>query len=106
MMKLIYFCFKGEEKQFIAVAKFGAPRTDNTSTFKITFNKTSSKLAINFFPDNRCFNFGSLSFKQIICIPMDSDPETFFAKMFLYHYKNKWLEIYVKHAFLVTHFIL
>ena len=54
MRELINFCFKGGEKHFIAVAKFRATWTDNKNKFKITFDKVSLKLSINFFLSN-CF---------------------------------------------------
>ena len=38
------------------------------------------------------FNFGNLSFWQIIRILVSSDPAPFFlADLFLYYYENKWL---------------
>ena len=42
---LISFYFE----QFITVTQFGAAWTDNKNKFKITFDKASLKLAINFF---------------------------------------------------------
>lgn len=42
---LISFYFE----QFITVTQFGAVWTDNKNKFKITFDKASLKLAINFF---------------------------------------------------------
>ena len=56
MRELINFYFKGGEKEFIVVAKFGATWTDNRNKFKITFDKASLKLAITFLLDN-CFFF-------------------------------------------------
>ena len=49
-------------KQVIVVAKFGAIWTDSKSKFRITFDKGSLKLAVNFLLDNCFFNFGYLSF--------------------------------------------
>ena len=80
--------------------------------FKITFDKVSLKLAINFILDYCFFNFDILSFRQIIGIPMDSDTALFMTNLFLYYYQSKWLldtkkeKIYVNHAFLVTWFLL
>ena len=51
--------------------------------------KASLKLVINFLLDNCFLNFGSLSFRQIIEIPMGSDPAPFMANLFLYYYDNK-----------------
>ena len=46
MSELISFCFKGGEKQFIAVTKFGAIWKDDKVKFNTTFDKVSLKLAI------------------------------------------------------------
>ena len=46
----------GEKKQFIAVTKFNKTWNDNKNKFKITSDKASLKLVINFFLDN-CFFF-------------------------------------------------
>ena len=54
MKELINFCFKGGEKQLNPVTKFRATHTDNKNNHKITFDKASLKLAINFLLDN-CF---------------------------------------------------
>ena len=61
--KLINFCFKGGEKQVIVVSKLGATWTDSKNKFRITFDKASLKLSINFLLDNCFFNFGNLSFR-------------------------------------------
>ena len=37
------------------------------------------------------FTLGNLLFKQVIGIPMGSDPAPFMANLFLYFYENKWL---------------
>ena len=87
--ELIHFCFIGGEKQFIAVIKFGAIQTDDKNRFKTKFVKATLKLAINFLLDNFFFNFGNLSFRQIIVNRMGSDLAPFVANLFLY--ENKWL---------------
>ena len=81
MRELINFCFKGGEKQFIAAAKFRATWTDNKSKFKITFDKVSLKLSINFFLSNCFFNFGSFAFRYITAILMSFDSEPFMANL-------------------------
>ena len=60
-------------------------------TIKITFDKTSLKLAINFLLDNYFFDFGNLLFRKITGFPMGSNPAHFIANMFLYYYDNEWL---------------
>ena len=87
--ELINFCFKGGEKEFIAVTKFRATWTDNNTKFKITFDKAFLKLAITFLLDNFFFDFGNLPFPKITGIPMGFDPTPFVANLFLYYYENK-----------------
>ena len=52
MREFINFCSKSGEKQFDAVTKFGATWTENENKFKVTFNKGSFAVAINFLLDN------------------------------------------------------
>ena len=88
------FCSKGEKKQFIAIKKFGATWTDNENKFKVTFNKASLKLAINFLLDNCFFSLVNLSFRKMTGISMDSDQGPWVNLWQIYFYnivKNKWL---------------
>ena len=89
--ELINFPFKGGGKEFIPINKFRARLTDNQKKFKITSDKSSLKLAINFLLNNCFFNFGNLFFQQITGTSMGSDPATFIVNLFLYYYENKWL---------------
>ena len=85
--------------------KFGATWINDKSKFKTTFNEVSLKLAINFLLDNCFFNFGTLSFLQIMEIPVGSDPVYFVANLFLHYHENLWL--YIQKAYLLaTCFIL
>ena len=91
LRELINFCFKGGDKKYIAITKFGATWTNNKHKYNVTFDKPSLKLAINYLLDNCYFNLGNMSFRQVIGIPMGSDPAPFMANLFLYFYENKWL---------------
>ena len=55
MRELIDFCFKGREKHFISVMKFGATWTVIENKLEITFDKAPLKLAINLLLDNFFF---------------------------------------------------
>ena len=68
--------------------KFGATWINGKSKFNTTFNEVYLKLAINFLLDNWFFKFGSLSFLQIMEIPIGSNPAHFVADLFLYYYEN------------------
>jgi len=90
MRELINFCFKGGENKYIAVNKFGARWVKEKNPNMTVFDKTSLKLAINFLLDNCFFRVGNLIFRQVIGIPMGTDPAPFMANLFLYFYENKW----------------
>ena len=88
---------------------------EKKNKFKTVFVAAFLELAINILPDNCFFNFGNLSYWQIIGIRMGSDLALFMANFFLYYYKNKLLldtekilkrKIYEKHTFLAICFVL
>ena len=41
---------------------------------------------------NCYFQLGKKVFRQVIGIPMGSDPAPFFANLFLYYFENKWIK--------------
>ena len=42
--------------------------------------------------DNCYFVFGNKIFRQVIGIPMGSDPAAFMGNLFLYYYESKWVK--------------
>ena len=80
--ELINFCFNGWGKGFIGTTRYGAIWTNNQEKYRMSFDKTSLKLAINYLLDNCYF---ALCFHQILGILKMSDPESFIVKLFLYH---------------------
>ena len=97
LREVINFGFKGGDKFYIGINKYGAKWVNDKSSCPVTFDKASLKLAINFLLDQCYFNVGNLIFRQVIGIPMGSDPAPFMANLFLYFYENKWLESTKKH---------
>ena len=93
MRKLINFCFEGEGK-IVIVTKFGAASTGDKNKFQTSFDKASSKLAINFLLDN-CFvlffNFGSFPFIKSLTFPWILIQCLSWLNLFLYYHENKWL---------------
>ena len=61
--------------------------------------KDSIKTALKFLLDNCYFQVGNLIFRQVIGIPMGSDPAPFFANLFLYHYESEWLHTLKNHDY-------
>jgi len=88
---LVDFCFNGGECTHIGIDYFGAKWTNEPSKFNIKFDNNTLKTAIKYLLDNSYFKLGENIFRQIIGIPMGSDPAPFVANLFLYFYENKWM---------------
>ena len=88
---LIDFCFDGGIKKFILINKFGAYWVSEKKKDHICFSKQDIKDAVTYLLRNCYFTVGSKLFRQIIGIPMGSDPAPFFANLFLYFYEKKWI---------------
>ena len=88
----IRFIFKGGTKTNISINKYGMARWTKYG------NKTSSNYdldkilaALKFLLNNCHFKFGNKIFRQVVGIPMGSDPAPFFANLFLYRYESRWI---------------
>ena len=55
------------------------------------YSKLSIKTLLEFIIDHAYFQVGDKIFKQIIGIPMGSDPAPFIANLFLYVYENRYI---------------
>ena len=90
--EVIDFCFKGGTRDRIIVTNSTAYWIKNNTTMKGTiYTKDSIKSALKYLMENCFFQVGNLTFKQVIGIPMGSDPAPFFANLFLHHYESEWL---------------
>ena len=89
---MIDFCFKGGDKQSIEVGKYGARWVNNIKDRSLTFSQASFKKAVKYLMNNCFFQLGNKVFRQVIGIPMGSDPAPFFANLFLYHFESKWIK--------------
>ena len=70
LFEIIYFCFKGDDKQFITVSKFDARWINNEKQLSIILSQSSLK-------------FENKIFRQVIGIPMGSNQASFFASLSL-----------------------
>ena len=61
-------------------------------SFRFKFEPESIKCCTKFLMDNAYFKVGNAIFRQIIGIPMGSDPAPFFANLFLSHYEASWIK--------------
>ena len=84
--ELTDFCFRGGDKKYISVNSNWANWVDEKGKIKRIYSKTDIKTAISYLLDNCFFTFGKLLFRQIIGIPMGSDPAPFMANLFLLIY--------------------
>ena len=97
MNELIDFCFKGGNKNYIVVNKYSAYWVSDNNSNRLTFTNSTLKHAIKYLLDDSYFSFGNKIFKQVIGIPMGSDPAPFLANLFLHYYENKWIRTTKKH---------
>ena len=96
LFQLTDFCFNTPFGMNIAVDDYGADWTDHLvtkSSAKTTiYSKSSIKKAITFLLSNCFFTLGDQLFRQVIGIPMGSDPAPFFANLFLYFHEEKYMK--------------
>ena len=91
--ELIDFCFKGGDHHLLSVNKSNARWvTGHRTKSSILFNIEQTKEALRYLMANCHFSLGNRLFRQVIGIPMGSDPAPFFANLFLYYYENKWVK--------------
>ena len=89
------FCFQGGSHEHISFSlspKSRARWVPNNSKAKIKFGIDLVKDALEYLMGNCYFTFGSKVFRQVIGIPMGSDPAPFMANLFLYHYESVWMK--------------
>ena len=96
--ELTDFCFNGCITSKIVIHKNEArwchSSNSNLNKDKIQLDKDHVKDAIAYLLDNCFFSIGDNVFKQVIGIPMGSDPAPFMANLFLYYYESKFLKEY------------
>ena len=70
--------------------------TKKTRSSRSSHDKDKIMKAVKYLLDNCYFKFGNRLFRQIVGIPMGSDPAPYFANLFLYRYESTWLNIIKK----------
>ena len=98
---VIDFSFKGRTQSKISINDYNEARWCKSSKH-FTFNIASLKKAFAYIIRNCYFSIGEHVFKQIIGIPMGSDPAPFFANLFLFYFEMKWMENLKKDNFVAT----
>ena len=87
------FCFKGCNDSKISILRNGARWSHDPKPNKegqIQLSKKEVKDAISYLLDNCYFSIGKNIFRQVVGIPMGSDPAPFMANLFLYYYESKF----------------
>ena len=89
---IIKFIFKGGSKMCISVDKQGiAHWTTRVSNSSSSYDLDKILKAVEYLLNNCHFKFGDKLFRQVVGIPMGSDPAPYFANLFLYRYESRWL---------------
>ena len=91
------FCFKGCNDSKISILRNGARWSHDPKPNKegqIQLSKKEVKDAISYLLDNCYFSIGKNIFRQVVGIPMGSDPAPFMANLFLYYYESKFLKTF------------
>ena len=92
MNKMVDFCFQGDSHKVLSVSKSGCRWVYSSPKDSVLFDRATTKRAIKYLMNNCYFTCGKQVFRQVIGIPMGSDPAPFMANLFLYHYESKWLK--------------
>ena len=92
MNELVDFCFQGGTHEQLSLAKYGAKWVSKNNRSGLRFTRSMVKDALEYLMGNCYFTFGDKVFRQVIGIPMGSDPAPFVANLFLYYYESKWVK--------------
>ena len=92
LFEITDFAFKGGTRNYVAVYNSGAYWSTSKNSNGRCYSMYQIKSSLQYLLDNCYFQVGSSIFRQIIGIPMGSDPAPFFANLFLFHYESMWLK--------------
>ena len=84
--------FNKTNRKYLSVTKSGAHWVTGKKHVNKIYDADKVKAIIKYLVVNSYFTVGSLLFRQIIGIPMGSDPAPFFANLFLYFYEVQWIK--------------
>ena len=87
LFEIVNFCFKGGISHGVYVTNAGAFWRKPSKDFRL-YSKES---VLEYLIGNAFFQVDSEIFRQVIGIPMGSDPAPFIANLFLYIYENRFL---------------
>ena len=88
---IIKFIFKGGTRNTISINRHGVANWSKHVDSSSNYNLDKILKGLKYLLDNCYFKLGNKLFRQIIGIPMGSDPAPYFANLFLYRYESRWL---------------
>ena len=92
LSKLVDSTFNDTTREFMSVGTNRAYWVKGVRGKKFKYDANTVKECLSFLIKNAYFRVGNLVFRQIIGIPMGSDPAPFFANLFLFYYECKWIK--------------
>ena len=87
------FAFKGGTRDYVTVYNSGAFWSQSKSKTGRSYSLQEIKSCLEFLINNSFFQVSSKIFRQVVGIPMVSDPAPFFANLFLFLYESRWLKL-------------
>ena len=92
LSKTVDSIFNDTNRSMLSVGKKRAYWVKGFSALRYKFTANSIKECVSFLVNNAYFRVGNAIFRQIIGIPMGSDPAPFFANLFLAYYESLWIK--------------
>ena len=86
------FAFKGGTRDYVTVYNSGAFWSQSKSKTGRSYSLQEIKSCLEFLINNSFFQVGSKIFRQVIGIPIGSDPAPFVANLLLFFYESRWLK--------------
>ena len=91
LYSIVDFVFNDGDRSFISVTENGANWVKGKRSVAKLFTKDKVKEILSYLITNSYFQVGGALFRQVIGIPIGSDPAPFLANLFLFHYESKWI---------------
>jgi len=89
--ELVDFTFNNKNRQYLSVTKSANWVTGKVAVKKL-YTVEKVKPIVQKLIESSYFTVGNILFRQMIGIPMGSDPAPFFANLFLFHYECAWIK--------------
>ena len=92
LCKLVDSTFNDTTRKYMSVGHNRAYWVKGVRGTKFIYDADTIKECLRYLIKNAYFRVGNLIFRQIIGIPMGSDPAPFFANLFLFYYECNWID--------------